>query len=62
MESRIVCFRIVVVLLAGIRIYVENTRAFWERVNVELQGMWTEREDYMWICVFAFRDDYAVGK
>jgi hypothetical protein len=40
-----VCCRTVVVLLAGIRIYVGNTRAFWERVNVELQGMWREREN-----------------
>jgi hypothetical protein len=40
-----VCHRIVVVLVAGIRIYVENTRMLWEGVNVELQSMWTERED-----------------
>ena len=39
------CCRIVVVLLPGIRIYVENAREFWEGVNVELQWMWIERDD-----------------
>jgi hypothetical protein len=48
------------VLLVGMRIYVGNVSTLWDPVNVELQGMSTEREKN--ICMFAFRDDYVPGK